>query len=154
MYSKDVSNGLERVCHDWVDPAWVAGAAAGLAVVGDRAPSWLWSAFIEDVHVMIEMLDGVEPGSPGEIPEDSDGSIASALESLGGYVSFTGLVRAEGLFFRLLADRVEEVQGLLQGMGVQEKGGLLIPKEDLETFLMLVRLDGPIADQITEVMQQ
>lgn len=154
MYSKDVSNGLEGVCQDWVDPAWVAGAAAGLAVVGDRVPTWLWSAFIEDVHVMIEMLDGVEPSAPGEIPEEGDGSMASALESLGGYVSLTGVVRREGLFFRLLADRVEEVQGLLQGMGLPEKGGFLIPREDLESFLMLVRLGGPIADQVMEVMQQ
>jgi hypothetical protein len=154
VYSKDVSNGLERVCHNWVEPAWVAGAAAGLAIVGERAPSWLWTPFIEDVHVMIEMLNGIEPADPGEIPEDSDGSIASAYESLGGYVSLTGVVRAEGLFFRLLVDSIEEVQTLLQGMGLPEKGGLLIPKDDLDTFLMLVHLDGPIAEEITELMQQ
>jgi hypothetical protein len=152
VYSEDAIEGLERPYLELVDPAWVAGAAAGLMMVGDRFPARLWSGFINWVYSMIELLGVAEPAEPGCSAFDGDASIGSALDALGGYVSITGAIVKEGLYFRVDLDHVDGVQSLLQEMGEVRPGGFLIGWEELDSFLMLVQLAGPVRDSLREAL--
>jgi hypothetical protein len=131
--------------------AWLAGAAAGLRVAENRSPSWLWEEFYDDIFQMIRMAGDVEPADPGTAPQDGDGLVGSAYDALGGYISITGEVTPEGLYFRVPLVRQDEVKQLLNGLTlVRSHGEIVIPMFDLPAFLRLVPLEGPISEWLEE----
>jgi hypothetical protein len=131
--------------------AWLAGAAAGLRVAQNRSPSWLWEEFYDDIFQMICMVGDVEPADPGTAPQDGDGLVGSAYDALGGYISVTGEVTPEGLYFRVPLARQDEVKQLLNGLTlVRSNGEIVIPVFELPAFLRLVPLEGPIAEWLEE----
>jgi len=131
--------------------AWLAGAAAGLRVAEHRSPSWLWEEFYDDIFQMIRLVGDIAPADPGIAPEDGDGLIGSAYDALGGYISVTGEVTPEGLYFRVPLSRQDDVKQLLNGLtSVRSNGEIVIPVFDLPAFLRLVPLEGPIAEWLEE----
>jgi len=131
--------------------AWLAGAAAGLRIAANRSPSWLWESFYDDIYQMIGLVGDVEAAEPGTAPRDGDGHVGSAYDALGGYVSITGEVTPEGLYFRVPLARQEEVIGLLKGLTLlRSHGEIVVPNYDLPAFLRLVPLEGPIAEWLQE----
>lgn len=131
--------------------AWLAGAAGGLKIVGNRSPRWLWEDFYEDIYQMIRLVGHVEPVYPGTAPRDGDGQVGSALEALGGYVSVVGEMTPEGLYFRVPHTCQEAVIQLLNSLTVLRfHGEIVIPKMDLPAFLRLVPIEGPMAEWLVE----
>ncbi|MHA2161062.1 MAG: hypothetical protein ACXABF_01480 [Candidatus Thorarchaeota archaeon] len=151
MLSGDVFERISVLEYDEPDPAWVAGAAAGLSIVGNRGPNWKWDGFIEDVYQMIEDLGGITPAEPGTLPLDGNGSFGSLFDTLGGYVSLAGKYTPEGLYVRVPLERHEDILSLLPGMTLMvSRGGLTVPKYEINTFLRLVPVRGPLADELLE----
>jgi len=131
--------------------SWLAGAAAGLQVAENRSPSWLWEEFYDDIFQMIRLVGDVEAADPGTAPRDGDGLVGSAYDALGGYISVTGEVTPEGLYFRVPLARQREVTQLLNGLTLlRSNGEIVIPMSDLPAFLRLVPLEGPIAEWLEE----
>ena len=89
MQVDDFIQSIPRAPFSMPQDSWLEGAAAGLRVAENRSPSWLW---------------------------DGDGLVGSAYDALGGYVSVTGEVTPEGLYFRVPLARQEEVSELLNGL--------------------------------------
>ena len=129
------------------NPAWVAGAKAGLMVIGDRTPDWLWDSFVEDIYEMMDRLGDVEATEPGlSLSDDYDGSV---FDILGGYVSTAGDVIPEGLVFKLPLDRHEEIMTLLPGITLyRSKQGLVIPRYEITSFLRWVPVRGPVIEKL------
>ena len=151
MQVDDFIQGIPRTPFSLPQVSWLAGAAAGLQVTGNRSPSWLWEEFYDDIFQMIRLVGDVEPAEPGTAPQDGDGHIGSAYDALGGYVSVTGEVTPEGLYFRVPLARQEEVLHLLNGITLlRSHGEIVIPTYDLPVFLRLVPLEGPIAEWLEE----
>ncbi len=131
--------------------AWLAGAAAGMKIARNRTPKWLWQEFYDDIFQMIRLVGDVMPAMPGTAPQEGDGLVGSAFEALGGYVSVTGEVTPEGLYFRLPIICQENVIQLLKGLKiVQHHGEIIIPSFELPAFLRLVPMEGPIAELLEE----
>jgi hypothetical protein len=100
---------------------------------------------------MIGLVGDVKAAEPGTAPQDGDGHVGSAYDALGGYVSVTGEVTPEGLYFRVPLARQEEVIGLLKGLTLMRSHGeIVVPTFDLPAFLRLVPLEGPIAEWLQE----
>ena len=151
MQVDDFIQGIPRAPFSMPQISWLAGAAAGLRVAADRSPSWLWEAFYDDILQMIRLVGDVEAADPGTAPQDGDGLVGSAYDALGGYVSVTGEVTLEGLYFRVPLARQEEVTQLLNGLTlIRSQGEILVPMFDLPAFLRLVPLEGPIAEWLEE----
>lgn len=131
--------------------AWLAGAAAGLKITPKRSPSWLWEDFYADIGQMIRIAGDVEAAEPGTSPKHGDGQIGSAYDALGGFVSVTGEVTPEGLYFRVPLSRQEDVLNLLKGLTmVRSHGEIVIPIFDLPAFLRMVPLEGPVSEWLEE----
>jgi hypothetical protein len=77
--------------------------------------------------------------------------VGSAYDALGGYVSVTGEVTPEGLYFRVPLARQEQVIELLKGLTLlRNNGEIIVPTYDLPAFLRLVPVEGPIAEWLEE----
>ncbi len=149
MMVDDIINNRSRIPYCLPNASWLAGACAGLSLVGQRTPSWLWDEFISDISDMIDLLGDIEPANPGTSPSYGDGKIGSAYDALGGYVSVAGEICPEGLYFRVPLARQEDIVQLLKEMTLRRRRGeLLVPHYDLPAFLRLVPLDGPLADEV------
>ena len=151
MQVDDFIQSVPRVPFSMPQVSWLAGAAAGLRVAENRSPSWLWEEFYDDIFQMIRLVGDVEAADPGTAPRDGDGLVGSAYDALGGYVSVTGEVTPEGLYFRVPPARQEEVSELLNGLTLlRANGEIVVPKYDLPAFLRLVPVEGPIAEWLEE----
>ncbi|MFX1482629.1 MAG: hypothetical protein ACFFCP_05500 [Promethearchaeota archaeon] len=151
MMVDDFINGVPRIPFNMPQVSWLAGALAGLKVGGIKSPSWLWGPFIDDINEMIHVVGEVEPAYPGTSPEEGDGKIGSAFDALGGYISVMGEVTPEGLYFRVPVVCQTLVKRLLNGLTVhRSEGEILIPEQDIPTFLRLVPIEGPIAEWLEE----
>ena len=49
MMIDDIVNNTPRTPYSLPNASWLAGASAGLSLIGPRTPSWLWSDFISDI---------------------------------------------------------------------------------------------------------
>jgi hypothetical protein len=149
-----VGDTLERysgISYESPNPSWLAGALEGLSVVGERQPSWRWDWFLEEIYEMVEFFGGVTPSEPGSIPVEGDGSLGSAYDTLGGYVSVAGQATSQGILIRLATDRLKDLKQLLQDMVIiKEPEGVLVPHHELDHFLMLIPLKGPIMEILQE----
>ncbi len=151
MQVDDFIQGIPRAPFSMPQVSWLAGAAAGLRVAENRSPSWLWEEFYADIFEMIRLVGDVEAADPGTAPRDGDGLVGSAYDALGGYVSVTGEVTPEGLYFRVPLVRQEEIKQLLNGLTLlRNNGEIVIPTYDLPAFLRLVPVEGPIAEWLEE----
>jgi hypothetical protein len=151
MQIDDFIEGAPRIPFNLPQIAWLAGAAAGLQIARNRTPNWLWSEFYEDILQMIRLAGDIEPVRPGEPPGDGDGLLGSAYDALGGYISVTGEVTPEGLYFRVPLANQEEVLHLLKGLTLMRSHGeIVIPTFDLPAFLSLVHLEGPVSEWLEE----
>lgn len=151
MQVDDFIQSIPRAPFTMPQIAWLAGAAAGLRVAENRSPSWLWEEFYDDIFQMIRFVGDVVPADPGTAPQDGDGLVGSAYDALGGYISVTGEVTPEGLYFRVPLARQEEVIQLLNGLTLlRSHGEIVIPLFDLPAFLRLVPLEGPVSEQLEE----
>ena len=149
MMVDDIINGAPQTPYSLPNASWLAGACAGLNLVGPRTPSWLWDDFVADIYNMINLLGNIEPAEPGTSPKYGDGELGSAYDALGGYVSVVGEVCPEGLYFRIPVARHEDIVQLLKELTLhRRRGELLIPKYDIPAFLRLVPLEGPLADDV------
>jgi hypothetical protein len=145
----DIIFSVPREAFSLPQASWLAGAAAGLQIVGSRTPEWLWKDFIDDIYDMIRMIGEISPAEPGTNPVHGDGLIGSAFDALGGYVSVVGEVCPEGLYFRVPIARQEEIALLLKGLTLfRSHGDIVIPLYDLPAFVRLVPLEGPVAEQV------
>jgi len=149
MMVDDIIHGVSRAPYSLPQTSWLAGAKAGLQILKPRTPRWLWEDFISDVYEMLTLVGDVEPAEPGTSPEYGDGTIGSAYDALGGYVSVAGELCPEGLFFRVPVASQEPVLELLKGLTLfRSHGEILVPMYDLLAFTRLVPLEGPVAEQI------
>ena len=145
----DIILSVPRDAFNLPQASWLAGAAAGLQIVGSRTPEWLWRDFVNDIYEMIRMIGEITPAEPGTSPIHGDGLIGSAYDALGGWVSIVGEVCPEGLYFRVPIDRQEEVSRLLKGLTLfRSHGDIVIPPYDIPAFVRLVPLEGPVAEQV------
>jgi len=145
----DVIYSIPRETYNLPQASWLAGAVAGLRIMGPRTPDWLWNDFIRDIYDMIRMIGEVVPAEPGTAPAYGDGHMGSAFDALGGYVSIVGEICPEGLYFRVPMARQEEVARLLNGLTlIRSHGEIVIPLYDLPAFSRLVPLEGPVAEQL------
>lgn len=151
MQADDFIEGAPRIPFSLPRIAWLAGAAAGLQIAGNRTPNWLWKDFYDDIIQMIRLVGNVEPAKPGAVPPDGDGLIGSAYDALGGYISVIGEVTPEGLYFRVPLASQEEILQLLRGLTLmRSQGEIIIPTFDLPAFLRLVHLEGPVSEWLEE----
>lgn len=151
MQVDDFIQSAPRVPLSMPQVAWLAGAAAGLKIAPNRSPSWLWEDFFDDIYQMIRVAGDVEAAEPGTSPKYGDGQIGSAYDTLGGYVSVTGEVTPEGLYFRVPLSRQEDVLNLLKGLTLMRSHGeIVIPNFDLPAFLRMVPLEGPVSEWLEE----
>jgi len=151
MQVDDFIQGVPRAPFSMPQVSWLAGAAAGLRVAANRSPSWLWETFYDDIFQMIRLVGDLEAADPGTAPRDGDGLVGSAYDALGGYVSVTGEVTPEGLYFRVPLAHQEEVIQLLKGLTLlRSHGEIVVPMFDLPAFLRLVPLEGPVAEWLEE----
>ncbi|OLS31720.1 MAG: hypothetical protein ThorAB25_00220 [Candidatus Thorarchaeota archaeon AB_25] len=151
MQVDDFIQSVPRAPFTMPQVAWLAGAAAGLRVAENRSPSWLWEEFYDDIFQMIRLVGDVVPADPGTAPQDGDGLVGSAYDALGGYISITGEVTPEGLYFRVPLARQEEVIQLLNGLTLlRSNGEIVVPMFDLPAFLRLVPLEGPVSKRLEE----
>jgi len=149
MMVDDIIHGASPIPYSLPRVSWLAGAAAGLNILEPRTPRWMWEDFISDVYEMMHLLGDVEPAQPGTSPEYGDGTIGSAYDALGGYVSVAGELTPEGLFFRVPVARQEQVLELLKGLTLfRSHGEILVPMYDIPAFTRLVPLEGPVAEQV------
>ncbi|MFW9847141.1 MAG: hypothetical protein ACFFD6_10355 [Candidatus Thorarchaeota archaeon] len=151
MLTDDVLRRFSLHPVDLPNAAWVAGAAAGLEIMHHRSPQWLWGPFLDDVVGLLEFQQGVLPAPPGTSPDIGDGSIGSALDALGGYVSIMGEVCPEGLYFKVPLEQQQDVMRLLSLDSIYiTNGEVVIPNHELPAFIRLVPIHGPVADSIIE----
>ena len=149
MMVDDIIHGVSPAPYSLPQASWLAGAAAGLNILEPRTPKWLWEDFISDVYEMIRLVGDIEPAEPGTSPEYGDEMIGSAFDALGGYVSVSGELCPEGLFFKVPVARQELVLELLKGITLfRSHGEILVPMCDIPAFTRLVPLEGPVAEQI------
>jgi hypothetical protein len=145
----DIILNIPRETFSLPQASWLAGASAGLQIMGSRTPEWLWKDFVNDILDMIRLIGNIEPAEPGTSPIHGDGQVGSAYDALAGYVSIVGELCPEGLYFRVPVTRQEEVARLLQGLTLfRSHGDIVIPLYDLPAFTRLVPLEGPVADQV------
>jgi hypothetical protein len=145
----DIIFSVPRETFSLPQASWLAGAMAGLQIIGARTPEWLWKEFIDDIHDMVRMIGEIAPAEPGTAPIHGDGLIGSAFDALGGYVSVVGELCPEGLYFRVPITRQEEIGRLLKGLTLfRSRGDIMIPPYDLPAFARLVPLEGPVAEQV------
>ncbi len=131
--------------------AWLAGAIAGLKIVGKRTPNWLWQEFYDDIFQMIQLVGVVPTADPGSAPPEGEEFVGSAFEALGGYVSVAGEITPEGLYFRVPLASQQNIIQLLKGLTVLKyHGEIVIPAFDLPAFLRSVPIEGPIAGLLEE----
>ena len=145
----DVIFSIPREAFSIPQASWLAGAVAGLQIIGSRTPEWLWQDFIQDIYDMVRMIGAITPAEPGTNPVHGDGLIGSAFDALGGYVSVVGEMCPEELYFRVPITRQEDIARLLKGLTLfRSHGDIVIPHYDLPAFTRLVPLEGPVAEQV------
>ncbi len=126
------------------DPAWVAGAKAGINEAVSRAIIADWREFYDSLETMFRSMMEVRPAEPGTTSKDG-----SLYETLGGYVSVTGRVTTAGLTFPVPARRQQTVASLFPGMQMYRTGkDVLIPHKELDSFKRLVPLRGPLEEKM------
>lgn len=151
MQVDDFIHSVPRTPFNMPQVSWLAGAAAGLKVAGKKSPGWIWNVFIDDIFEMIHLVGKVEPAYPGSSPDEGDGLIGSAYDALGGYISVTGEITPEGLYFRIPVNCQKSVKRLLNGITLfRSDGEILIPSHDIPAFLRLVPLEGPLAEWLEQ----
>jgi hypothetical protein len=151
MFSDDMLRRCAVTPVDMPNAAWLAGAAAGLGLVGTRSPQWLWDPFISDVKELVEISGDLTPAQPGTSPDVGDGSIGSAYDALGGYVSVVAEMCPEGLYFRVPTDCQAGVLCLLSSFDVRISAGeIVLSQSDIQAFARLVPIHGPLSDSFAE----
>ena len=129
---------------DVVNPSWIAGAKAGLEDESAMSRSRDWEEFLASLYLLIEVMPEVGPAEPGTAP--SGGSL---YEALGGYVSVAGEITANGLAFKVPLIRQRSVRSLFPGMALICSGHrVTVPSTEMQSFLNLVPLRGPIESQV------
>ncbi len=122
------------------NPAWVAGAKAGISGALDRARSSGWREFFDVLETLFRSMMEVRPAEPGTSPQDG-----SMYETLGGYVSVVGQMTTEGLRFTVPPIRQQAVASLFPGMQLYRTGKeVLVPQSELDIFSRLVPIRGPL----------
>jgi hypothetical protein len=140
-YLQSGINGIDEL----PDPAWVAGAKAGLNEAFYRVTKTDWRDFFESLEDLFRFMLEVQPAEPGTTPKDG-----SLYETLGGYVSVVGRVTSQGLSFSLPPIRQQAVVSLFPGMDLYRNGKeVLVPHEELDSFKKLVPLRGPIEEMVS-----
>ncbi|TXT55231.1 MAG: hypothetical protein BAJATHORv1_40141 [Candidatus Thorarchaeota archaeon] len=133
------------------DLSWLSGAKAGMQTLSERSPTWLWDDFITDIQEMIELTRDLGCTFPGQIPRLGDGLSGSILSALGGYISITGCLIVEGLFFRVSRRYHEDVKIALSGIEIQSVyDGLVISASDFKRLHNLVTIWGPLEEMLAE----
>jgi hypothetical protein len=151
MMCEDVCRNLPRLTVEIMGPSWVAGAVTGIKASRGRNADWIWDRFIEELFETVERLGGIRPAEPASSPADEYGFAGSAYDTLGGYVSTAGEICSQGLYFSLSPKQYENVMSLLPGFVVlRARGGLIIPRYEIGSFLNLVPVNGPLLDQLAE----
>lgn len=126
------------------DPAWIAGAKAGINEVIHREARHDWRDFLESLENLFKFMLEIQPAEPGTSPKDG-----SLYETLGGYVSVVGVITSQGLSFSLPPIRQQAVASLFPGMNLYRNGKeILIPRKELDSFKKLVPLRGPIDEVV------
>jgi len=129
---------------EYADPAWVAGAKAGISEALDRARSSGWREFFDVLETLFRSMMEVRPAEPGTTPQDG-----SMYETLGGYVSVVGQLTAEGLRFTVPLIRQQAVVSLFPGMQLYRTDkDLLVPLSELDIFSRLVPIRGPLESEV------
>ncbi|MBD3406873.1 MAG: hypothetical protein GF411_12220 [Candidatus Lokiarchaeota archaeon] len=136
------------------DVSWLSGAKAGLQISEGRRPDWNWDEFLLDLDAMLQYFSDIQSAFPGQAPLLDDGIVGSILTALGGYISVTGYLLDDGLFFRVSKKYHEDVRIALSGYDVQPYcDGLIISKTDLARLQNILPIQGPLFELIyQEVM--
>lgn len=151
MQVDDYIRSVPRTPFNMPQVSWLAGAAAGMRLVGRKSPGWLWDAFFNDITEMIHLVGEVEPVDPGFAPDEGDGLIGSAFDALGGYISVTAEMTPEGLYFRVPSRCQKQVKELLNGITIHRSDGeIIVPEYDMPAFLRLVPIEGPLAEWLEQ----
>ncbi|MHA2379613.1 MAG: hypothetical protein ACXADS_10060 [Candidatus Thorarchaeota archaeon] len=144
MFTKEYLTMRMNGYTDTFDPAWVAGAKAGISKVVKRVRLRRWREFLDTLEDLFSFMMEVRPAEPGTSPDDG-----SLYESLGGYVSVAGRMTDEGLRFSVPPRRLKKIASLFPGMEMYRTGKeVLIPNGELESFNRLVPLRGPLEDRM------
>ena len=144
MFTKEyLSMGMKGYT-DTPDPAWVAGAKAGMNKFVSRSKFRGWREFLDTLEDLFRIMMEVRPAEPGTSPDNG-----SLYESLGGFVSVAGRMTEEGLSFSVPPRRQQTIASLFPGMEMYRTGKeVLIPHRELESFNRLVPLRGPLEDRL------
>jgi hypothetical protein len=146
ILSNDMYKDVGKVFVDIIDLDWLTGAITGLHVSGWRSPSWQWDPFIEDIEYMSDMMGGVCP-----INMQSMKGVQSIFDTLGGYISMTGTLDREGVWFRANPKLQVAIRQWLSGLEVVCSGNdVLIPNVSLRQFIKLIPIRGPVEDQLIQ----
>lgn len=144
MYIQDYLQNSTKNMNELPDPAWIAGAKAGINEAFHREARPDWRDFFESLEDLFEFMLEVQPAEPGTTPKDG-----SLYETLGGYVSVVGEITSQGLRFSLPPIRQQAVVSLFPGMDLYRNGKeVLIPRKELDSFKKLVPLRGPIEEMV------
>lgn len=144
MYVQEHLNRSMNGTDERIDPAWIAGAKAGVSEVPNRARKPHWREFFDSLENLFRFMIDLQPAEPGTSPQDG-----SLYETLGGYVSVAGRMTPEGLLFTLPPIRQKTVASLFPGMKLYRTGkDVLVPKNELDSFSRLVPLRGPIEEVV------
>ncbi|MHA2179384.1 MAG: hypothetical protein ACXAAK_13645 [Candidatus Thorarchaeota archaeon] len=144
MFTKEyLSRGIQSHTNN-LNPSWVAGAKAGISKILSRLRLRDWKEFLESLEYQFKFMMDVLPAEPGTSPEGG-----SLYESLGGYVSVAGRMTDNGLMFSVPARRQHIIASLFPGMEMYKTGkDVLIPNSELDSFMRLVPLKGPLEDRM------
>ena len=142
----DMMTNWHHSTFDIPDMTWLGGALAGLKVYKHREPVWAWTQFMDDVRAMQSLYD-IETLDITQAPENG-----SLLDVLGGYVSVTGSISAEGLSFPIPFNTGDRIKQHLIGMDVTVHAyEMTIPLDELDAFTTLISLRGPVEEMLGEV---
>ena len=145
MYIQEYLQNSTNIIDELPDPAWIAGAKAGINEIFHREARPDWRNFFESLEDLFKFMLEVPPAEPGTTPEDG-----SLYETLGGYVSVVGEMTSQGLSFSLPPIRQQAVVSLFPGMELYRDGKeILIPRRELDSFKKLVPLRGPIEEMVS-----
>lgn len=144
MYVQEYLTSDMTGFEEYPNPAWVAGAKAGMSEALDRARSNGWREFFDVLETLFRSMMEVRPAGPGTSLQDG-----SMYETLGGYVSVVGRLTTEGLRFAVPSIRQQAVASLFPGMNLCCTGkDVLIPHSELDVFSRLVPIRGPLEKEV------
>lgn len=129
---------------EMLNPAWIAGAKAGLEEESAMSRPQDWEEFLTSLYLMIDVMPEITAAEPGTAP--SGGSL---YEALGGYISVAGNMTEDGLTFTVPLIRQRAILSLFPGMRLLQLGNKIsVPASEMRSFLNLVPLRGPIESDV------